>query len=94
MYFHVDSWAGKSYVMAAMAKSSLAKGKNVLILAHRNSLLRQHRELFEELEIENKNLRIESVFTEVRHLGEYGKVDFIIIDERTFGFCKQLYQDL
>jgi bisphosphoglycerate-dependent phosphoglycerate mutase len=74
--------------MAAMAKSSLAKGKNVLILAHRNSLLRQHRELFEELEIENKNLRIENVFTEVRHLGEHGPVDFIILDERPFKLCE------
>lgn len=73
--------SGKSYVMAAMAEGSLKKNKNVLILAHRNSLLNQHRELFKELEIKHCNLRIESVFTEVRHLGEKGEVDFIIIDE-------------
>lgn len=88
MFFLVDNCSGKSYVMAEMAKSSLLKNKHVLILAHRNSLLRQHRELFEKLEIENVNLRIESVFTEVRHLGEKGQVDFIIIDERTFEFSK------
>jgi superfamily II DNA or RNA helicase len=73
--------SGKSYVMVAMAESGLKKNKHVLILAHRNSLLRQHKELFEELEVNNSNLRIESVFTEVRHLGEKGPVDFIIIDE-------------
>lgn len=55
------------------------KGNRVLILAHRNSLINQHKELFED--IDNDMTRIESVFTEVRHLGEKGKVDLIIIDE-------------
>ncbi len=72
--------------MAAMSLSSLKKNKNVLILAHRNSLINQHKELFEQLEVENSNLRIESVFKEAKHLGENGKVDFIIIDERSFKF--------
>lgn len=55
------------------------KGNRVLILAHRISLINQHKELFEDLD--NDMIRIESVFTEVRHLGEKGKVDLIIIDE-------------
>lgn len=73
--------AGKSYIMAAIAESANEKGNHVLILAHRNSLIEQHKELFENLELNNNLTRIESVFTEVRHLGEHGKVDIIIIDE-------------
>lgn len=65
--------------MKAIAQSANNKGNRVLILAHRNSLINQHKELFEDI---NKDLtRIESVFTEARHLGENGKVDLIIIDE-------------
>ena len=64
--------SGKSYIMAAITDSGCKKGSHVLILAHRNSLLNQHRELFETLELENPNVRIESVFTEARHLGENG----------------------
>lgn len=71
--------SGKSFIMKAITKSANDKGNNVLILAHRNSLINQHKELFEDIDW---NLtRIESVFTEVRHLGEKGKVDLIIIDE-------------
>ena len=73
--------AGKSYIMAKIAQDASKKNSKVLILAHRNSLLNQHRELFENLEIDNSNVRIESVFTEVNHLGEHGNVDLIIIDE-------------
>lgn len=65
--------------MKAIAESSNKKGKSVLILAHRISLINQHKELFSD--IDNRLTRIESVFTEVRHLGEHGKVDLIIIDE-------------
>lgn len=65
--------------MKAITESANKKGNHVLILAHRNSLLTQHKELFKDI---NWDLtRIESVFTEVRHLGEKGKVDLIIIDE-------------
>lgn len=71
--------SGKSYVMKAITESANQKGNHVLILAHRNSLINQHKELFEDIDW---NLtRIESVFTEVRHLGEKGPVDLIIIDE-------------
>ena len=72
---------GKSFVMAKMYQDANKKGNRVLILAHRNSLINQHKELFESLELNNGLTRIESVFTEVRHLGEKGPVDLIIIDE-------------
>lgn len=73
--------SGKSYVMAKIAQNADKKNSHVLILAHRNSLIEQHKELFEELKLICNNIRIESVFTEVRHLGEKGPVDLIIIDE-------------
>lgn len=67
--------------MAKVAQDACKKGSHILILAHRISLLEQHKELFENFEIDNQNVRIESVFTEVKHLGENGPVDLIIIDE-------------
>lgn len=80
-YFRVDNCSGKSYIMAKIAQDASKKSSKVLILAHRNSLISQHKELFENLELDNSNIRIESVFTEVNHLGEHGEVDLIIIDE-------------
>lgn len=67
--------------MAKMTQDANKKGNRVLILAHRNSLINQHKELFKEFDLTNKMVRIESVFTEVNHLGENGDVDLIIIDE-------------
>ena len=80
-YFRVDNCSGKSYIMAKIALDASKKGSSVLILAHRNSLISQHKELFESLELDNLKVRIESVITEVNHLGEHGTVDLIIIDE-------------
>lgn len=80
-YFLVDNCSGKSYIMAAIAENGAKKGSHILILAHRNSLINQHKELFENLELQKLSIRIESVFTEVNHLGENGPVDLIIIDE-------------
>ena len=66
--------SGKSYIILEIVESACRKGSKVLILAHRHLLIEQHKELI-------KNCRIESVFTEVNHLGEHGPVDLIIIDE-------------
>ena len=73
--------SGKSYIFTSITEDANKKGNHVLILAHRNSLINQHKELFENLDLNNELTRIESVFTEVRHLGENGPVDLIIIDE-------------
>ena len=67
--------SGKSYVMARMISG--AKG-NVLVLAHRHTLIKQHKDLLSSLGVQ---ARVESVFTEANHLGEHGAVDLIIIDE-------------
>ena len=72
--------SGKSYIMARMIKG--AKG-NVLVLAHRHTLINQHKELLAGLGVLTDNVRVESVFTEASRLGRYAKdsVDLIIIDE-------------
>lgn len=80
--------AGKSYIMKEICEAAQKKNSNVLVLAHRNILLEQHREL-----INMNNIRIESVFTEANHLGKNGKVDLIIIDEAHISGC-QTYHDV
>lgn len=69
--------SGKSYLMAKFIE--MCNG-NSLILAHRNELLSQHKELIESLGLLNK-CRLASVFTEVNHLGEYEKPMVVLIDE-------------
>lgn len=66
--------SGKSWIMKKITLEACKKGSKVLILAHRRLLLEQHSKIIE-------NARLESVFTEVNHLGEHGRVDLIIIDE-------------
>ena len=72
--------AGKSYIMGSMTET--AKG-NVLILAHRHSLITQHKELLEKLGILKSNVRIASVFTEAKRLEQHSpdEISLIIIDE-------------
>ena len=72
--------SGKSFIMARMIKG--AKG-NVLVLAHRHTLINQHKELLESLGVLTDKVRVESVFTEASRLGRYApnEVDLIIIDE-------------
>lgn len=59
-----------------------AKG-NVLVLAHRHTLISQHKELLESLDVLTDKVRVESVFTEANRLDKYKPtdVDLIIIDE-------------
>ena len=66
--------------MARMIKG--AKG-NVLVLAHRHTLINQHKELLESLGVLTDKVRVESVFTEASRIGRYDKdsVSLIIIDE-------------
>ncbi len=72
--------SGKSYIMARMIQG--AKG-NVLVLAHRHTLINQHKELLESLGVLTDKVRVESVFTEASRLGEHKPtdIDLIIIDE-------------
>lgn len=68
--------SGKSYLMYEICKRSMKRNAKILILAHRNLLLDQHRAL-----IDLPNTIITSRQTEVRHLGEHGKIDVILCDE-------------
>lgn len=72
--------SGKSYIMARMIQG--AKG-NVLVLAHRHTLINQHKELLESLGVLSEKVRVESVFTEASRLDKHNPtdVDLIIIDE-------------
>ena len=72
--------SGKSYIMARMIKG--AKG-NVLVLAHRHTLINQNKELIKSLGVLSRNVRVESVFTEASRLVQHdpNEVDLIIIDE-------------
>ena len=56
---------------------------NVLVLAHRHTLINQHKALLESLGILTDKVRVESVFTEASRLGQYAPEDvsLIIIDE-------------
>lgn len=66
--------SGKTYIIEEICENAHKKGSHILLLCHRRLLLRQHARII-------KNARLESVFTEVNHLGEHGPVDLIIIDE-------------
>jgi superfamily II DNA or RNA helicase len=59
-----------------------AKG-NVLVLAHRHTLIDQHKELLASLGVLTDNVRVASVFTEAKRLGQFDHNYFnlIIIDE-------------
>lgn len=72
--------SGKSYIMAQMIQR--ARG-NVLVLAHRHTLINQHKELLESVGALTEKVRVESVFTEASRLGRYSpdSVSLIIIDE-------------
>lgn len=66
--------SGKSYIIAKICERT--KGE-VLVMAHRIELLTQLKELLAQY----NNVRVASVFTEVRRLGKYTTPKIIIIDE-------------
>lgn len=66
--------AGKSYIMRDMAEQTPGE---VLVVAHRKELLRQHEDLFAD----TPNVRLASIFTEARRLGQYSVPALILCDE-------------
>jgi len=72
--------SGKSYVMAEMIRR--ARG-DVLVLAHRHTLIDQHRALLFSLGVLSDRVEIASVFTVAKHIKDYDpeRFKFIIIDE-------------
>lgn len=67
--------AGKTFLFAKMAENT--KGE-VLVLTHRQELLKQTQQLFEE---HNINARFSMILTEANRLGQYPKPKLIITDE-------------
>ena len=68
--------AGKSFLFAKMVE--VTNGE-VLILTHRQELLKQHKELLKGLGL--SNFRISMIMTEANRLGQYEKPRLIVADE-------------
>lgn len=68
--------AGKSYIFCEMAKNCPGE---VLVLTHRQELLRQHRDLIKGMGLHN--VRIEMVITEAHHMAEHQPPKLLIVDE-------------
>lgn len=75
--------AGKTAIAAAMMQATLDAHKTgeCLMLVHRRELLNQHIETMANYGVDTSRIRIESVFTEARHLGEYETPLLLILDE-------------
>lgn len=93
--------AGKTVVFSSIAKSAAAKGKRVLILAHRDTLIRQASEKLTAYGVDHgimmpsftpapyKLVQVASVQTLVRRLDKIKhKFDLIIIDEAHLSAAK------
>lgn len=72
--------SGKSYIMAKLIEQVSCQ---VLVLAHRHTLIAQHKELLDSLGVLTEKVRVESVFTEANRLNQHspGEIGLIIIDE-------------
>lgn len=75
--------AGKTAIAAAMMQATLRanpKGE-CLMLVHRLELLNQHIETLAGYGVDTSRIRIASVFTEAKHLGEHERPLLIVLDE-------------
>ena len=75
--------AGKTAVFLKMAESNLSRNPDgyVLICQHRIELGRQNEDRVRQFGLDPERVRVESIFTEARHLGEHGKPSMLILDE-------------
>lgn len=75
--------AGKTAVAAAMMQATLRNNPHstCLLLVHRIELLNQHIATLAEYGVDTSRIRIESVFTEARRLGQYEKPALLVLDE-------------
>ena len=73
--------AGKTAVAAAMMRDTMARDPDAycLMLVHRRELLDQHMKTLESYGVDTSRIRVESVFTEAKHLGKKPKL--LILDE-------------
>lgn len=73
--------AGKSIIIASIAKQTAEKGNRVLFLVHRKELCDQIEENFNQIGIPSEQYRIGMVQTIVRRLNRIEKPSLIITDE-------------
>ena len=75
--------AGKTAIAAAMMQATLEnnpKGE-CLMLVHRRELLNQHIDTLTGYGVDTSRIRIESVFTEAKRLGQHEKPLLLVLDE-------------
>jgi superfamily II DNA or RNA helicase len=73
--------AGKSVIVAEMAKSAASKGNSVLFLVHRKELCEQIERTFREWGVDMRLCYVGMVQTICRRLGRFRAPDLIITDE-------------
>lgn len=75
--------AGKTAIAAAMMQATLdnnPKGE-CLMLVHRRELLNQHIDTLAGYGVDTSRIRVESVFTEAKRLGNHSKPLLLVLDE-------------
>ena len=73
--------AGKTVIVAEMARLSTARGNNVLFLAHRRELIEQTERTFQCAGVDMTRCTVGMVQTVCRHLADITPPDLIIVDE-------------
>lgn len=75
--------AGKTAIAAAMMQATLENSPQgeCLMLVHRRELLNQHIDTLAGYGVDTSRIRIESVFTEAKRLGQHSKPLLLVLDE-------------
>lgn len=79
--------AGKSVIIAEIARMTAENDKHILFLVHRRELLEQIKETFETVGVDLTNINFGMVQTIVRRLEKIQKPDLIITDENHHGLA-------
>ena len=80
--------AGKSVIIAEIARMTTHKGNRVLFLVHRKELIEQIKETFEFNDVDLSKVQFGMVQTIVRRLEKIPKPQLIITDENHHGLAK------
>ena len=79
--------AGKSIIIAEIARMTAENGKRILFLVHRRELIDQIKETFEMVGVDLSKVEFGMVMTVVRRLDRTVKPDLIITDENHHGLA-------
>lgn len=83
----LDCGAGKTVIACSIAESMVKKGTKLLFLVHRQELLKQTIDTFNNAGINNQNIAVGMVITVSHNLDKYDP-DVIICDECNFALSK------